>query len=55
MNPDPENMQEQKVSPPIRALKFLRWFCRKDYIEEIEGDHAGAAAMMIESILSRTY
>jgi predicted permease len=25
-------------SPPNRALKFLRWFCREDYIEEIEGD-----------------
>jgi ABC-type antimicrobial peptide transport system permease subunit len=24
--------------PPQRALKFLRWFCREDYIEEIEGD-----------------
>lgn len=24
--------------PPKRALKFLRWFCRKDYLEEIEGD-----------------
>lgn len=24
--------------PPKRALKFLRWFCREDYIEEIEGD-----------------
>lgn len=25
-------------SPPKFALKFLRWFCRKDYLEEIEGD-----------------
>ncbi len=25
-------------SPNKRALKFLRWFCRKDYLEEIEGD-----------------
>jgi putative ABC transport system permease protein len=24
--------------PPKYALKFLRWFCREDYIEEIEGD-----------------
>jgi putative ABC transport system permease protein len=24
--------------PPRRALRFLRWFCRKDYIDEIEGD-----------------
>ncbi|MDN5200995.1 ABC transporter permease [Fulvivirgaceae bacterium BMA10] len=27
-----------KPSPPHRALRFLRWFCREDYIEEIEGD-----------------
>ncbi len=27
-----------KVPPPKRALKFLRWFCREDYLEEIEGD-----------------
>jgi hypothetical protein len=27
-----------KVSPPKRSLQFLRWFCRKDYLEEIEGD-----------------
>ncbi len=24
--------------PPKNALKFLRWFCRLDFIEEIEGD-----------------
>lgn len=27
-----------KVHPPKRALAFLRWFCRDDYIEEVEGD-----------------
>ena len=27
-----------KALPPKRALQFLRWFCREDYIEEIEGD-----------------
>lgn len=27
-----------KPHPPHRALKFLRWFCREDYLEEIEGD-----------------
>lgn len=27
-----------KPSPPKNAQKFLRWFCREDYIEEIEGD-----------------
>lgn len=25
-------------SPNKTALKFFRWFCRKDYLEEIEGD-----------------
>ena len=25
-------------SPPKYALKFLRWFCRDDFIEEIEGN-----------------
>lgn len=24
--------------PPRIALRFLRWFCREDYLEEIEGD-----------------
>lgn len=24
--------------PPKNAIAFLRWFCREDYIEEIEGD-----------------
>ena len=24
--------------PPKHALNFLRWFCREDYLEEIEGD-----------------
>lgn len=27
-----------KIAPPSYALKFLRWFCREDYLEEIEGD-----------------
>ncbi|MEL6592095.1 MAG: permease prefix domain 2-containing transporter, partial [Bacteroidota bacterium] len=27
-----------KAQPPHRAIRFLRWFCRADYIEEIEGD-----------------
>ena len=26
------------MNPPKRALQFLRWFCREDYLEEIEGD-----------------
>ena len=26
------------TQPPKRALKFLRWFCREDYLEEVEGD-----------------
>ena len=28
------------ITPPKYALKFLRWFCREDYIEEIEGNLA---------------
>ena len=27
-----------KPNPPKRALNFLRWFCREDYLDEIEGD-----------------
>jgi len=26
------------IEPPKRALQFLRWFCREDYLEEFEGD-----------------
>ncbi|MEK6783704.1 MAG: ABC transporter permease [Bacteroidota bacterium] len=26
------------LKPPKRSLQFLRWFCREDYLEEIEGD-----------------
>ncbi len=26
------------INPPKNALRFLRWFCREDYLEEIEGD-----------------
>ncbi|OOG72984.1 ABC transporter permease [Algoriphagus sp. A40] len=26
------------MQPPRKALAFLRWFCREDYLEEIEGD-----------------
>ncbi|MEM6845676.1 MAG: ABC transporter permease [Bacteroidota bacterium] len=27
-----------KPSPPKLALRFFRWFCRSEYLEEIEGD-----------------
>ncbi len=27
-----------KPLPPYKAMKILRWFCRQDYLEEIEGD-----------------
>ncbi len=27
-----------KPTPPRWSLRFLRWFCREDYLEEIEGD-----------------
>jgi putative ABC transport system permease protein len=26
------------MHPPKNAIRFLRWFCREDYIDEIEGD-----------------
>ena len=26
------------MNPPKRAAAFLRWFCREDYLDEIEGD-----------------
>src|ERR1043165_2291904 len=26
------------MQPPKRAIAFLRWFCREEYVEEIEGD-----------------
>ncbi|MFM7851736.1 MAG: ABC transporter permease [Flammeovirgaceae bacterium] len=31
-------MKTKTNQPPKRALLFLRWFCREDYLEEIEGD-----------------
>ncbi len=27
-----------RTTPPKRPLQFLRWFCREEYLEEIEGD-----------------
>jgi ABC-type antimicrobial peptide transport system permease subunit len=27
-----------RTPPPKYAVRFLRWFCREDYVEEIEGD-----------------
>jgi predicted permease len=27
-----------ETHPPKNAVNFLRWFCREDYVEEIEGD-----------------
>jgi len=27
-----------KPYPPYWPLRFLRWFCREDFIDEIEGD-----------------
>lgn len=27
-----------KHQPPKRAIQFLRWFCKKDFVEEIEGN-----------------
>jgi putative ABC transport system permease protein len=31
-------LKNESDQPPKTFLKFLRWFCREDYIEEIEGD-----------------
>ncbi|CAD5274407.1 MULTISPECIES: ABC transporter permease [unclassified Imperialibacter] len=28
----------RSVQPPKYPLRFLRWFCREDYLDEIEGD-----------------
>jgi putative ABC transport system permease protein len=27
-----------RTTPPKYALKFLRWFCREDFLDEVEGD-----------------
>ena len=34
---EPMNSITEKM-PPKKALQFLRWYCREDYIDEIEGD-----------------
>ncbi|MEI9919696.1 MAG: ABC transporter permease [Bacteroidota bacterium] len=31
-------MSDQHHTPPKLPLKFLRWFCREDFIDEIEGN-----------------
>ncbi len=31
-------MKSKKSTPPKLPLRFLQWFCREDYIDEIEGD-----------------
>ena len=28
----------KKIAPPKLMLRFFRWFCRPDYVEDIEGD-----------------
>lgn len=33
-----DELKKEKLNPPQRTLQFLRWFCREDYLEEIEGD-----------------
>ena len=44
------------MSPPKYAIKFLRWFCREDYIEEIEGDltEVFRKQYAVSPVLSRT-
>lgn len=27
-----------QIKPPKYMLRFLRWYCREDFLEEIEGD-----------------
>lgn len=29
---------QHKVNPPKRMLRFFRWFCHPDFVEDIEGD-----------------
>lgn len=31
-------LKSEKPYPPKYPLRFLRWYCREDYLEEIEGD-----------------
>ncbi|HZB13176.1 MAG TPA: ABC transporter permease, partial [Chryseolinea sp.] len=31
-------MRNEKIYPPKRGLKFLKWFCPAHHVEEIEGD-----------------
>ena len=31
-------MKEKKDTPPLLLLRFFRWFCHPDYLEDIEGD-----------------
>ncbi|MEM1134634.1 MAG: ABC transporter permease [Bacteroidota bacterium] len=38
-----------QVCPPKYALNFLRWFCREDYLEEIEGDLVEVFEMQYET------
>jgi putative ABC transport system permease protein len=33
-----KSLKEMNIKLPQRSLKFLRWFCREDYLDEIEGD-----------------
>ena len=52
MNPDSDNSREKKT-PPNRALIFLRWFCREDYLEEIKGDLVEIFEMQSEESLKK--
>ncbi len=37
------------IKPPQRPLQFLRWFCREDYLDEIEGDLLEIYKKQVES------
>jgi putative ABC transport system permease protein len=42
-----------KPTPPHNAIKFLRWFCREDFIEEVEGDLIEIFEMEYEASLKK--
>jgi putative ABC transport system permease protein len=44
-----KSLKEMNIKLPQRSLKFLRWFCREDYLDEIEGDLLEIYKMEFES------
>ena len=31
-------MQPRKIHPPKWAVRFLNWYCKKELVEDLEGD-----------------